>query len=203
MNFGEALKALEHGERVLRRVWSKGMFLWLKPATIIKEEWCKDPVLKEIAHDNGGEIQALSAICLKTANNKVLTGWIATIEDMLSDDWELTTWREQQFKEARIDDFTEEENLSWDEISEEEKVDFNDVDELSDDADDKWNAAMEKLDKRVTDILNPEYKKPEEALSDIFDSDNIKDKLQQIREEINAPAPNEEIKEAIKEKYDE
>ena len=203
MNFGEALEALEHGERVLRRVWSNGMFLWLKPATIIKEEWCKDPVLKEIAHDNGGEIQALSAICLKTANNKVLTGWIATIEDMLSDDWELTTWREQQFKEARIDDFTEEENLSWDEISEEEKVDFNDVDELSDDADDKWNAAMEKLDKRVTDILNPEYKKPEEALSDIFDSDNVKDKLQQIREEINAPAPNEEIKEAIKEKYGE
>lgn len=204
MNFGEALEALKHGEKVLRRGWNgKGMFLWLKPATVIKEEWCKDPILKEIAHENGGEIKALGTICMKTADNKILTGWVASQTDMLTDDWELINWQEQKFKDFDLPWLTEEENVNWDEISDEEKTDYADVEELSDDADDRWNAAMEKLDKKVTDILNPDYKKPEDAISDIFDSDNIKDKLQQIREEMKIPEPGEEVKEAIKEKYGE
>lgn len=204
MNFGEALEALKRGERVLRRGWNgKGMFLWLKPATLVKEEWCKDPILKEIAHNNGGEVQALGTICMKTVDNKVLTGWIASQTDMLSDDWELITWQEQKFKEAKLDWLTEEENIAWDKISDECKVDFNDVEGLSDEGDDKWNAAMEKLDKRITNILNPDYKKPEDAISDILDSGSTEEKLREAREEIHAPAPTEDIKSAIKEKYEE
>lgn len=204
MNFGEALEALKRGERVLRRGWNgKGMFLWLKPATLVKEEWCKDPILKEIAHNNGGEVQALGTVCMKTADNKVLTGWIASQTDMLSDDWELITWQEQKFKEAKLDWLSEEENIAWDAISDECKVDFNDVEGLSDEGDDKWNAAMEKLDKRITNILNPDYKKPEDAISDILDSGATEEKLREVREEIHAPAPTEDIKSAIKEKYEE
>ena len=204
MNFGEALEALKRGERVLRRGWNgKGMFLWLKPATLVKEEWCKDPILKEIAHNNGGEVQALGTVCMKTADNKVLTGWIASQTDMLSDDWELITWQEQKFKEAKLDWLSEEENIAWDAISDECKVDFNDVEGLSDEGDDKWNAAMEKLDKRITNILNPDYKKPEDAISDILDSGATEEKLREVREEIHAPAPTEDIKNAIKEKYEE
>lgn len=204
MNFGEALEALKRGERVLRRGWNgKGMFLWLKPATLVKEEWCKDPILKEIAHSNGGEVQALGTVCMKTADNKVLTGWIASQTDMLSDDWELITWQEQKFKEAKLDWLSEEENIAWDAISDECKVDFNDVEGLSDEGDDKWNAAMEKLDKRITNILNPDYKKPEDAISDILDSGATEEKLREVREEIHAPAPTEDIKSAIKEKYEE
>ena len=86
--FGEALEALKQGKKVTRLGWNgKSMYLWLKPAITIKSEWCKDPILKEIVDANGGETEALGTICMKTADNKILTGWLASQTDMLSNDW--------------------------------------------------------------------------------------------------------------------
>ncbi len=60
MNFGQAIEALKKGHKVARKGWNgRGMFLWLKPATKVKAEWCKDPRLKYLAELNGGEIEAL------------------------------------------------------------------------------------------------------------------------------------------------
>ena len=88
MNFGQALEYLKQGKKITRQGWNgKNMFLWLKPATTIKSEWCKDPLLKELCDNNGGEIEALGTICMKTADNKILTGWLASQTDMLSEDW--------------------------------------------------------------------------------------------------------------------
>lgn len=88
MNFGEAVAALKNGKKVTRAGWNgKGMFLWLKPAVTVKADWCKDPLLKSLAEANGGEVEALGTICMKTADNKVLTGWLASQTDMLSEDW--------------------------------------------------------------------------------------------------------------------
>ena len=88
LNFGDAIKALKEGKKVARTGWNgKNMYLWLKPATTIKSEWCKDPMLKEIVDANGGEAEALGTICMKTADNKILTGWSANQIDMLSEDW--------------------------------------------------------------------------------------------------------------------
>lgn len=90
MDFGFAIKALKEGEIVTRKGWNgKGMYLWFKPATVIKAEWCKDPILKEIVEANGGEAEALGTICMKTADNKILSGWNASQADMLSEDWEI------------------------------------------------------------------------------------------------------------------
>lgn len=88
MNFGEVIEALKKGHKVVRKGWhGKGMFLWLKPAATIKADWCKDPRLKFIAEQNGGEIEALGTICMLTAQNQILSGWLASQTDMLSDDW--------------------------------------------------------------------------------------------------------------------
>lgn len=88
MNFGSALEALKQGKKVARHGWNgKGMWLWLKGGTMVKSEWCHDPALKAIADNNGGEIEALGTICMKTADNKILSGWLASQTDMLSDDW--------------------------------------------------------------------------------------------------------------------
>jgi len=89
LDFGEAIKLLKQGKRVARQGWNgKGMFLWLKPSTIIKSEWCKDTKLKELIDANGGEMEGLGTICMKTADNKILTGWLASQTDMLSEDWQ-------------------------------------------------------------------------------------------------------------------
>ena len=88
--FGQAVESLKRGFKVARKGWNgKGMFLWLKPSVVIKSEWCKDPLLKGLADENGGEIVGLGTICMKTADNKILTGWLASQTDMLSNDWVL------------------------------------------------------------------------------------------------------------------
>ncbi len=92
MNFGQALELLKAGKRVAREGWNgKGMYLWLMPATTLKAEWCREPHLKQLAEENGGEIDALGSIRMYTVNangrRAVLTGWLASQTDMLSDDW--------------------------------------------------------------------------------------------------------------------
>ena len=88
LDFGGAIKALKEGKKVTRNGWNgKGMFLWLKPKCEINAEWCKDEQLKAISEANGGYIEGLATICMKTADNKVLTGWLASQTDMLSEDW--------------------------------------------------------------------------------------------------------------------
>lgn len=90
MNFGQAIEALKEGKKVTREGWNgKGMFLWLKPATTIKAEWCKDPLLKQLAEQNGGEIPALGTICMFTAQGQILSGWLASQTDMLAEDWKM------------------------------------------------------------------------------------------------------------------
>ncbi|MBQ7875110.1 MAG: DUF2829 domain-containing protein [Oscillospiraceae bacterium] len=94
MDFGKAIEALKQGEKVARRGWNgKGMFLWLKPAAEIKKEWCKDPILAELAEENGGTIHALGTICMFTHDSSgrkaILTGWLASQSDMLLEDWEI------------------------------------------------------------------------------------------------------------------
>jgi hypothetical protein len=91
-SFGEALCFLRQGKKVARKGWNgKGMFLWLKPPTIIKSEFCKDETLKGIADANGGEILGLGTICMYTHDSSgrkaILTGWLASQSDMLNDDW--------------------------------------------------------------------------------------------------------------------
>ena len=91
-SFGQAIGSLKRGFKVARQGWNgKGMWLWLKEGTMVKSEWCHDPALKEIADNNGGKIEALGTICLKTADNKILSGWLASQTDVLSNDWVIVT----------------------------------------------------------------------------------------------------------------
>lgn len=88
LTFGEAITALKDGKRVAREGWNgKGMYLWLMPAATIPADWCKEPHLKEQAEANGGSIECLGTIRMKTADNKVLTGWLASQTDILAEDW--------------------------------------------------------------------------------------------------------------------
>ena len=90
MTFGEAIEAMKRGAKVARNGWNgKGMYLWLLPAANIKAEWCKEEYLKALAEQNGGEFECLASIRMKTADNKVLTGWLASQTDMLAEDWKV------------------------------------------------------------------------------------------------------------------
>lgn len=90
--FGDAIEALKAGKRVSRAGWNgKGMYLWLLPAAMVKAEWCREPHLKVVAEQNGGEVECLGSIRMWTVNSDgrraVLTGWLASQTDMLAEDW--------------------------------------------------------------------------------------------------------------------
>lgn len=92
LNFGLALEALKQGRRIARRGWNgKGMFLFLLTGGTVPKTAIHDPKLREIidAETEGETFEALPTIRMWTADNKVLTGWLASQTDMLSDDWEI------------------------------------------------------------------------------------------------------------------
>lgn len=88
MTFGQALDALKDGKMVARKGWNgKGMFLWYMQPTVVKADWCREPVLKKLAEANGGEIECNGSIRMFAADGKVTTGWLASQVDMMADDW--------------------------------------------------------------------------------------------------------------------
>jgi hypothetical protein len=100
MDFGEALRLLKAGYRVQREGWNgKGMFLFLLPAGKVPFSAIHDSRLRtvletELIDDEGkfpGEFEALGSIRMWTADKKILTGWLASQTDMLSEDWNVLT----------------------------------------------------------------------------------------------------------------
>ena len=88
MNFGKAIEALKQGKKVARKGWNgKNMFLWLKPAAIVKAEWCKDPMLKAIVNCEHNAIGNKAIAFVGTSG--VQMGWLASQADMLAEDWQI------------------------------------------------------------------------------------------------------------------
>ena len=89
MNFGDALAALKGGAYIAREGWNgKGMFLFLLPAGRIPKKAIHDERLRAVLENNGQDhFDALGSIRMKTADDKILTGWLASQTDLLAEDW--------------------------------------------------------------------------------------------------------------------
>lgn len=87
LDFGTAINAMKQGKKVSRAGWNgKGMYLWLLPATDVKKEWVKDPMLLSVFGERD-TLSCLGSIRMLTATGEVLTGWLASQSDMLAEDW--------------------------------------------------------------------------------------------------------------------
>jgi len=79
MNFGHALEALKHGDRVARTGWNgKDMYLFLADGKQLTHCLC-----------SGDMPPCTDSICMKTAQNTIVIGWLASQTDMLADDWKI------------------------------------------------------------------------------------------------------------------
>ena len=86
ITFGMAIEALKLGERVARAGWNgKGMFLYLIKGSELQSG------LKYGFGEYMGEPEFVSTICMKTADNKLVAGWLASQTDMLADDWQIVS----------------------------------------------------------------------------------------------------------------
>lgn len=89
MTFGEAIEYLKKGEKVARKGWNgKDMWLSYSPGTEnLPAEKFWSPHNREFAERSGGTATVLPCITMKTADDKILMGWLASQTDMLSEDW--------------------------------------------------------------------------------------------------------------------
>lgn len=77
MTFGLAIEALKKGEYVARKGWNgKNMYLFLAHG-------------EDIQKCVGIPDKCTDVVCMKTAQDTVVFGWLASQSDMLSDDWEI------------------------------------------------------------------------------------------------------------------
>lgn len=73
--FGEAIEALKKGHKVAREGWNgKGMYLFLAHG-------------EDIQSCTGIHEKCVDVICMKTAQDTVVFGWLASQTDMLAEDW--------------------------------------------------------------------------------------------------------------------
>lgn len=89
LDFGLAIRALKNGKKVAREGWNGiGMWLALSVGTsALPADKFWNPHNKAFAESNGGTAEVLSVITMKTADNKILMGWLASQTDMLAEDW--------------------------------------------------------------------------------------------------------------------
>lgn len=91
LTFGAALEAAKGGARVARAGWNgKGMWVTYSPGhTALPAASFWAPANKAYAHERGGTVEVLPCMTMKTADNKILMGWLASQTDMLASDWEI------------------------------------------------------------------------------------------------------------------
>lgn len=93
MNFGQAIEALKKGHKVARKGWNgKGMWIVLMPALYLPpyntqdtNRKVNDRTAKHIGVDKPLDSQPY--IAMWTAQGKWQPGWLASQNDMLSEDW--------------------------------------------------------------------------------------------------------------------
>ncbi len=89
MSFEGALAAMKAGNKVARAGWNgKGMWISIgegNPALPAASFW--NPHARAFAEACGGTAEVLPYILFKTADGKILMGWLASQSDMLADDW--------------------------------------------------------------------------------------------------------------------
>lgn len=90
MSFGLAIEALKLGKKVCRAGWN-GKDMWLSLSCNGNRQVDADkfwsPHNAEFAVDKGGSATVLPCITMKTADEKILMGWLSSQTDMLADDW--------------------------------------------------------------------------------------------------------------------
>lgn len=92
MNFGHAIEAMKRGAKVARAGWNgKDMWVALSNTPVACRSvaadnfWSKHG--RDFAMSQGGWAQVLPCFLMKTADGKILQGWLASQTDMVAEDW--------------------------------------------------------------------------------------------------------------------
>ena len=88
MDFGMAIVALKRGECVTRKGWNgKGMFLTLQHGSTVEGKDMRNEGAKN--YYAATHCNIAPHIDMVAADNRYITGWLASQTDMLAEDWEV------------------------------------------------------------------------------------------------------------------
>lgn len=92
MNFGQAIEALKEGKRVAREGWNdKGMFIYINygsKETPMNEGELLDGIRQTLfVQGDKDTATRLPNINMMSVSKSIVTGWLASQTDMLSEDW--------------------------------------------------------------------------------------------------------------------
>ena len=93
MDFSEALKSLKAGKKMTRKGWNgnivsfdPNMYIWLEPRCTLPRMDAMSDNLKS-AFGRNASMEKLGTFIMKTRDNKLMVGWLATNTDLLAEDW--------------------------------------------------------------------------------------------------------------------
>ncbi len=88
LSFGSAVYLMKKGYKVARKGWNgKDMWIAVSFGSEVESSKFWNPHNARFAKENGGSAEVLDVITMKTADNTILMGWLASQSDILSDDW--------------------------------------------------------------------------------------------------------------------
>ena len=86
--FDSAIFLLKKGHKLARKGWNgKDMWISVSKGSVIEAAKFWNPHNARFAKEQGGSAEVLDSITMKTADGKILMGWLASMSDMLADDW--------------------------------------------------------------------------------------------------------------------
>jgi hypothetical protein len=92
VSFSHALEQVKRGRRAARFGWNgKGMWIALsgtqiRPAKVPTDQlW--SPHSRAEAERQGGEVEVCPSLIMRTADGKIVMGWLASQTDLLAEDW--------------------------------------------------------------------------------------------------------------------
>lgn len=95
MNFGNAIVAMNNGHMVRRNGWNgKGMFIYKTVGNTVPKDFIPKfaslpQTVKKFLANKGEDIVFQPSITMYTAQGEMQPGWLASQEDLLSEDWEV------------------------------------------------------------------------------------------------------------------
>lgn len=88
LSFGDAIFLMKKGHKVSRKGWNgKNMWIAVSFGSEVESSKFWNPHNARYAKENGGSAEVLDVITMKTADGKILMGWLASQTDILADDW--------------------------------------------------------------------------------------------------------------------
>jgi hypothetical protein len=90
MKFEKVLEFCREGARIARAGWEKGRFVYYEESLEAPRSTIRSKALREWMEKEGVDRARIwGHFNLKTSNNLVSCGWLASQSDMQADDWEV------------------------------------------------------------------------------------------------------------------